>query len=231
MIQFLIPFLLLWIADDSMVLVKVEGGTRSFYMDKHEVTMAEFEKFVLATGHKTSCEIKGECGILSGKGENDPMPNINWRHDPTGKKILKERYKELPVTRVSLVDAKAYAKWKGKRIPTMEEWLLAANEGSKTPKYKYSGSNIPKQVGWYDANSYEQIKPVGLLKPNSLGIYDLSGNVEEITLLSKKEDVLIRKGGYSLADKENMEVNDDYSMRIKTVGFSMPYLGFRCVKD
>lgn len=231
MMQFLIPFLLVWLADDSMAHVQEVGGNKSFWMDKHEVTMAEFDEFVLATGHKTSCELSGEGGIISRTGENDPTPNINWRHDPTGKKIPKERYKELPVTRVSLIDAKAYAKWKGKRIPTMEEWLLAANEGSKTPKYKYSGSNIPKQVGWYDANSYEQIKPVGLLKPNNLGIYDLSGNVEEITLLSNNEDILIRKGGRAFSDKDWMEVNEDYSMRIKKQGFNMPFLGFRCVKD
>lgn len=231
MIHFLIPFLFLWIADDSMALVKEEGGNKTFWMDKHEVTIAEFEEFVNATGYKTSCEINGIGGLFSEKGENEPTPNLNWRFDPLGKKIPKERYKELPVTRVSLVDAKAYANWKGKRIPTMKEWLLAANEGSKIPKYKYSGSNIPKAVGWYEANAYEQIKPVGILKPNSLGIYDLSGNVEEITLLSENEDILIRKGGRACSDKEWMEVNEDYSMRIKTIGFNMPYLGFRCVKD
>ena len=71
------------------------------------------------------------------------------------------------------------------RLPSEAEWEYAARGGHKTQKnkkrdyYKYSGSDDLKQVGWYADNSGGETKPVGLLLPNELGVYDMSGNVFE----------------------------------------------------
>lgn len=65
------------------------------------------------------------------------------------------------------------------RLPTEAEWEFAARGGNKSKGYKYAGSNNLCEVAWYSENSNNETHPVAKLKPNELGIYDMSGNVSE----------------------------------------------------
>jgi formylglycine-generating enzyme len=93
----------------------------------------------------------------------------------------------LPVEMVSWVDIQVFIEklhtqiGKKYRLPTEAEWEYAAKGGQyfKDFPFKYAGSNKLNEVGWYDENSHNETKPVGLRFPNFLGVYDMSGNVLE----------------------------------------------------
>ena len=91
----------------------------------------------------------------------------------------------LPVETVSWYDCQEFIsklnRITGKmfRLPTEAEWEYAARGGNKSRGYQYSGSNNLSDVAWYGNNSGDETHAVGTKQPNELGIYDMSGNVDE----------------------------------------------------
>lgn len=66
------------------------------------------------------------------------------------------------------------------RLPTKAEWVYAAMGGQSSRGYKYSGSDNLDEVGWYKNNSSGTTHTPASLKPNELGLYDMSGNYSEL---------------------------------------------------
>lgn len=93
--------------------------------------------------------------------------------------------KEFPVTNINYDEVQNFivklnaASGLTYRLPTESEWEFAARGGEKSNQTIYAGSNSAPYVAWFVDDSENTIHAVGLLTPNELDIYDMSGNVAE----------------------------------------------------
>ncbi|MBN1364357.1 MAG: formylglycine-generating enzyme family protein [Syntrophaceae bacterium] len=140
-----------------------------FYMDKYEVTNAQYCRFLNEKGNQSE---GGRTWLDIGSAARKIVRQ-------SGQYVPKSGYADHPVIEVTWYGANAYAKWAGKRLPTEAEWEYAARGGNKSRGYKYSGSDNLGAIGWYNDNSGGNTHPVGKKPPNELGLYDMNGNVWE----------------------------------------------------
>lgn len=122
----------------------------SYYLDAHEVSQADYERFVEAAGH---------------------TPPYHWLY---GK--APEDREDFAVHNVDWEDATAYCGWAGKRLPTEAEWERAARGGLDGMDYPW-GDQKPDDRARF--NTPEGPGPVGTFRQNDLELFDMVGGVAE----------------------------------------------------
>ena len=189
----------------------------AFWIDTYPVTNRQFRAFVKATGYVTFAEKKPDPKdypgalphmLFAGSLVFSPpdhavdlrdwsqwwqfLKGADWRHpygpgsDLTGKD-------DHPVVHVAYDDARAYAQWAGKDLPTEAEWEFAARGGLDGAEYAWGEEFTPGgqhlantwQGGFPHHNrnedGFERTSPIGSFPPNGYGLYDMIGNVWEWT--------------------------------------------------
>ena len=180
-------------------------------MDRTELTNDDFAAFARATNYVTVAERAVDTALHPGlpadmrepgavvfvmphdvRGTVDLaqwwryLAGANWRH-PGGPDTHLYGRGAFPVVAVTIEDARAYAKWKGRDLPSEAQWEWAARAGQ--PKAGQDHDQPSEANTWQGlfpvANSGEDgfvgLAPVGCFAPNAWGLFDMIGNVWELT--------------------------------------------------
>lgn len=163
--------------------------TKDYWIGKYEVTEQQYWKIM----HRMPAKIERMRRWIQG---NYPVSGVSWKEAMEYCRLLTER--ERKAGRLS--EDYEYT------LPTEAQWEYAARGGNLSKGYRYSGSDNLDEVGWYEGNresvwwrdwflhwswqykefkierTESRIQPVGRKLPNELGIYDMSGNMEELCM-------------------------------------------------
>lgn len=154
----------------KFTMVPVEGGTFTMGVtseqggyagDKaHQVTLSNY---YIGQTEVTQALWKAVMGSnpSDSKGDNLPVEQVSWDDC------------QVFIQNLNQLTGKQF------RLPTEAEWEYAARGGRKSRGYKYAGGNDIGLVAWYTDNSGNETHTVATKQANELGVYDMSGNVEE----------------------------------------------------
>lgn len=179
----------------------------AFLIDAMPVTNSQFTEFVAATGYQTEAEQHGWSFVFWSQLPElhferlveDTLPGAPWwckvhgarwnNPEGPGSNLLSRA--DHPVVHVSHNDARAYAQWSGKQLPTEAQWEYAARGGHEQALYPWGNELTPGgkhlcniwQGAFPVSNSGEDgftgASSVQAFPPNDFGLYSATGNVWE----------------------------------------------------
>ncbi|RCK68661.1 formylglycine-generating enzyme family protein [Desertihabitans brevis] len=205
-----------WMGSEAAEVFPADGegpvrrvSTGAFAIAAHAVTNADFAEFVEATGHRTEAERFGWSfvfhllvhpaaadHVMEARVPGAPwwrgVRGATWRA-PRGPGSDVADVLDHPVVHLSYDDARAYARWRGGRLPTEAEWERAARGGLEGATYPWGDELTPggehRTNIWQgtfptvntEDDGYLGTAPVDAYQPNGYGLYNTSGNVWEWT--------------------------------------------------
>lgn len=148
--------------DAMYPMVEITGGT--FFMgegkDRHQVTLSPYQIGKYEVTQELWEAVMGD-NQSAFKGAQKPVTNVTWS------------YCQEFIKKLNQITGKDF------RLPTEAEWEFAARGGDAEKVSEYSGSDVIDEVGWSESNSRGMTHDVGKKNSNKLGLYDMSGNVNE----------------------------------------------------
>jgi len=206
----------------------------TFLLDVAPATNGDFLEFVRANPKWRRSQVKRLFA--------DETYLRNW----TGDLAFAPGTETAPVTFVSWFAAKAFAQWKGKRLPSLTEWEFAA-AASTTSRDGAGDEEFQKQIlRWYATPAPEDLPKVGMTPANFFGVQDLHGLVWEwvsdfnsamVTGDARGDTGLERQlfcgaGAQNAGDRANYAAFMRYGFRSSLkAGYCIHNLGFRCAQD
>lgn len=229
-----------------------------FAIDVHEITNADFARFVGATGYRTMAErdpplTPGAPPAMQQPGSAvftvpdpaDPrwwrwVPGAQWRH-PSGPGETINGHDRDPVVQIAFEDAQAYASWAGKALPTEAQWEYAARAGQAAVPEPIDAGRAP-QANYYQGvfprrdlglDGFRSRAPVGCFQPNAFGLYDMIGNVWEWTSDPAGRDATshVIKGGSYLCAGNYCARYRPSARQFQEGGLGANHVGFRLVHN
>lgn len=226
-----------------------------FEMLSHEVTNREFAAFVDATGYVTDAERSAEAGGIGAGSAVFVLPGAEtsggiwslvrgatWRTPEGPGSDLDGRWLH-PVVHVTLADARAYADWAGGRLPSEVEWEYAASLGLPDPARANSGAydedGAPVANTWQGvfpvvnigSDGFRGTAPAGCFGADRAGLYDMIGNVWELTDTPYDGATNTIKGGSYLCAENFCRRYRPAARQPQERDFSTNHVGFRIVRD
>lgn len=210
-------------------------NVQSFLIDSFLVTNQDYLEFVQENSRWKKSEAKK---IFVG-----PNYLAHWESDL----VLGEKApKKAPVVQVSWFAAKAYCRWKGKKLPTVAQWELVGLADERSRYAARENLDYKQRIlSWYSKPNPKLLPDVGLGNPNVYGVHDLHGLVWEWTLdfntalvtgESRADSALDQalfcgSGSVGSSDFEDYAAFMRYAFRSSLkANYTVGNLGFRCVR-
>ncbi len=212
-----------------------EVPVKAFYLDVFPVTNGDFLAFLRANPQWRRSQAK-----------HIFVDDAYLKHWAGDLDLGTNAAPNAPVTFVSWFAAKAYAQWKGKRLPTIAEWEYAASASSTRPDAENDPEFKRQVLGWYSAPSAQKLAPVGAGLANFWGVHDLHGLVWEwvadfntamVTDDARdagdpNRQLFCGSGAQGARDAENYPAFMRYAFRSSlNAAYCVHDLGFRCAMD
>jgi Uncharacterized conserved protein len=206
----------------------------AFLLDETAVTNAEFLEFVKANPEWSKTKVNrlfADANYLK-----------HWESDFEIGSANKNIFNS-PVVNVSWFAARAYCKWKGKRLPTLAEWEIAANAPPKNIAYTSITDYI---VSWYEKPSLPVLPNIKSTYQNIYGLYDMNGLVWEWTFdfnsfintgdsrntTNTNTNLYCAGASINVTNREDYAAFLRYGFRGSLKGnYCISSLGFRCAKN